>query len=278
MKTKKTDLFGYIDYRKFLQDYYEEKKSAEPGFTHTYVCHRLGQEKSKSYFNNVISGRTDVTGTFIDRFITLLELTNDEAMYFRALVNYNQTTSAKEKEFFFDQLVRLNRTPHRIINDSEYIYYKEWYYSAVRSLLDVVDITDNCSQIVKRLVPSITVKQAKDAIRVLKSLGLIAPNSEGYLKATDKVLSTGSFMHDEIVRQYQMKCLEQAMNVIASGTSNAHRNITMSMSMSKECFERVSGKVDQFKSEIRSIVQKDTMKATQVYHINLNLFPMSKEE
>lgn len=278
MKTTKTDIFGYIDYRKFLQDYYEERKSADPGFTHTYICYRLGQEKAKSYFNNVIKGRTDVTSTFIDRFITLLELTNDESVYFRALVNYNQTNSAKEKEFFFDQLVRLNRTPHRIVNNSEYVYYKEWYYSTVRSLLDIIDFKDDYSQIVKRIQPRITLKQAKDAVKVLKSLGLIAENEQGILKVTDKVVSSGSFMHDAIIEQYQIKCLEQAMNVIASGNKQMHRNITMSMSMSDDCFERIAHKVDQFKSEIRSIIQKDTKKASRVYHMNVNFYPMSKEE
>ena len=127
---KMPDIFDYINYRKYLADYYSSRKIVDQGFTHLHICHRLGQNNAKSYFNNVIKGRTNVTPTFIDRFINVLELKPEEAMYFRALVNYNQTTSPHEKEFFFDQLVRLNRTPHHIMDKNAYAYYKEWYHSA----------------------------------------------------------------------------------------------------------------------------------------------------
>jgi uncharacterized protein (TIGR02147 family) len=62
-------------------------KTQDRGFTHTYICHMLGQKNAKSYFNNVVKGRIDITATFIDRFISMLRLNLDEAKYFRALVN-----------------------------------------------------------------------------------------------------------------------------------------------------------------------------------------------
>ena len=119
------DIFLYIDYRKYLEDYYSTMKALDPGFSHTYICHCLGQKNAKSYFNNVVKGRIDITATFIDRLISLLKLNRDEAKYFRALVNYNQTASSSEKEFFFDQLIRLNKTPHRLIDKNAYSFYKE---------------------------------------------------------------------------------------------------------------------------------------------------------
>jgi uncharacterized protein (TIGR02147 family) len=143
MKQERPDIFAYIDYRNFLQDYYDKRKISDPGFTHTYICHRLGQENAKSYFNNVIKGRANVSSTFIDRFIVLLELKSDEAKYFRALVNYNQVASAHEKDFYFDQIIRLNHTPHRIMDINAYLFYKEWYHSAIRAILDLINFTDD---------------------------------------------------------------------------------------------------------------------------------------
>jgi uncharacterized protein (TIGR02147 family) len=276
MKTELPDIFQYIDYRKYLEDYYSKRKSLDSSFTHEYICHRLGQEKAKSYFNNVVKGRMNVSSGFIDRFIDLLELKPDPAKYFRALVNYNQTVSPHEKEFFFDQLVRLNSTPHRVIDRNAYEFYKEWYHSAIRALLDIIDVKDDYKALASHLFPPISVKQAHDSIALLTRLGLVAKNKKGFLKATDKMVVTGDFIKDAMVRQFQMKCLEHARNVLANGSNQAHRNVTLTVSLSDKAYNRVSDRIQQMKTEVRSIVHKDELPASKVYHLNVNFFPMSQ--
>jgi uncharacterized protein (TIGR02147 family) len=276
MRTEAPNIFQYIDFRKYLEDYYSREKSANSGFTHTYICHRLGQKKAKSYFNNVVKGRATVTPTFVDRFIALLELKPDEAKYFRALVNYNQTSSPHEKEFFFDQIVRLNSTPHRGVDRNAYMYYNEWYHSAVRALLDIIDFKDDYKNLAMHLYPPISLKQARDSIALLKRLGLICRDKKGFWKPTDKVIVTGDFIKDEIVKQFQMKCLEHAHTVLANGDGKAHRNITLTISLSDRAYQRMTEKLQQIKSEIRSIIHKDEEPASKIYHLNVNFFPMSQ--
>jgi alpha-D-ribose 1-methylphosphonate 5-triphosphate diphosphatase PhnM len=47
-------VFDYIDFRKYLEDYRKARASNDEGFTHCYICHRLGMKNSRSYFNNII--------------------------------------------------------------------------------------------------------------------------------------------------------------------------------------------------------------------------------
>jgi uncharacterized protein (TIGR02147 family) len=275
MKPNLLVIFEYIDFRKYLEDYYTKQRTCDPGFTHTYICFRLGQENAKSYFNNVIKGRVKVSPTFIDRFIVLLELNAEEGKYFRALVNYRQAASAHEKEFFFDELVRLNRTPHRVLDANAYAFYKEWYHTALRAVLDVMNFKGDYKTLARRLSPPITPKQARDSITLLKRLGIIAKDGGGFWKPVDKAISSGNVMKDALVEQFQLKCLEHARTVLANGTDQAHRNITLTLSLSDKAFERVSARMQQLKSEIRAIIQKDEDAASRVYHLNVNLFPMS---
>lgn len=276
MKAELPDIFQYIDYRKYLEDYYSRRKSLDSSFTHEYICRRLGQENAKSYFNNIVKERMNVSPAFIDRFIELLELKSDCAKYFRALVNYNQTTSPHEKEFFFDQLVRLNRTPHRVIDGNAYAFYKEWYHSAIRALLDIVDFKNDYKALASRLFPPISMKQARDSVALLIRLGLVSKNEKGFLKPTDKLVVTGDFIKDAMVRQFQMKCLEHARTVLADGSNQAHRNVTLTVSLSDKAYNRVADRIQQMKTEVRSIVHKDELPASKVYHLNVNLFPMSQ--
>lgn len=276
MKNELPDIFEYIDYRKYLDDYYVKRKSIEADFTHEYICHRLGQENARSYFSNVINGRTDMTPVFIDRFINLLELKPDAAKYFRALVNYNQTVSPHEKEFFFDQLVRLNRTPHQVVDPNAYEFYKEWYHSAVRALLDIIDVQSDYKALSVKLYPPITLKQARDSIGLLDRLGLIKKNEKGFWKPTEKIIVTGDFIKDALVKQFQMKCLEHARFALARGPGQACKNLTLTASISDKAFERMMGRLKQLKTEFRSIIHTDEKQATKVYHLNVNFFPMSK--
>jgi hypothetical protein len=50
-------VFDYIDFRKYLEDYRKARASSDEGFTHCYICHRLGMKNSRSYFNNIIHSR-----------------------------------------------------------------------------------------------------------------------------------------------------------------------------------------------------------------------------
>jgi uncharacterized protein (TIGR02147 family) len=252
-----------------------KRKSLNRDFTHTYICHRLGQKNAKSYFNNVVKGRTTITPTFIDRFISLLELKPDEAKFFRALVNYNQTTSPNEKEFFFDQIVRLNKTPHQIIDKNAYAYFKDWRHSAVRALLDVVDFKDDHKALTSRLVPRISLKEARISIALLKRNGLIKQDPRGFWKPSEKVITTGDFIKDAMVKQFQMKYLDLAKTALADDSMKLNRNVTMTVSLSGKAYQRVSERIKQFKLEIRSIIHKDELPPEDVYHINLNFFPMS---
>jgi uncharacterized protein (TIGR02147 family) len=276
MKTQLPVIFEYIDFRKYLGDYYAARKAVDTAFSHSYICHRLGQANSKSYFNNVLKSRAPITAAFVDRFIGFLELKPDEAKYFRALVNYNQTMSPHEKEFFFDQLVRLNRTPHKIVDKSAYDYYKEWYHTAIRALLDIIDFKDDYKALASRLFPSISIKQARDSIDLLKRTGMISRNGRGFWKPTDKVIVSGNFIKDALVKQFQMKCLEHGKTVLASELDRGQRTMALTLSLSDEARGRITQRMEQFKSEIRSIVHKDEKPASRVFHLNLNLFPMSK--
>jgi uncharacterized protein (TIGR02147 family) len=276
MKTNLPVIFEHIDFKKYLEEYYSRRKSVDPAFSHSYICHRLGQAHSKSYFNNILKGRAVITATFIDRFIDLLDLKPDEAKYFRALVNYNQTTSPNEKEFFFDQLVSLNRTPRKVVDRNAYEYYKEWYHTAIRALLDIIDFKNDYKSLASSLFPTLSLKQARDSIALLKRTGMISQNSGGFWKPTDKVIVSGDFIKDALAKQFQMKCLEHGKTVLASDGDQGQRTITLTLSLSKEAHTRITQRMEQFKSEIRSIVHKDEKPATRVFHLNVNLFPMSK--
>jgi uncharacterized protein (TIGR02147 family) len=275
---KLPNLFAYNDFRMFLADYQKSRFENEPSFSKSTFSKLLGLPNTRSYLVDVLKGKK-VTPEFVERFISVLEFDKHEANYFRMLVKHNQCENPDERALYFQQLITLNRTPRRILETKVFEYYRNWYHSVIRALLSFFDFSDDYSNLASRLTPSITVKQAKESIKLLTSLNLISRDKDGFFRPTDKAISTPDFVRDELVKQYQMQVFELAKgSVVNCKPSEAGQYITNTISISEQNFKVLGGLVEKFRSEIRALAVKDEYPADRVYNICLALIPVSKKE
>lgn len=268
-------VFEYADYRKYLLDYYQQRKVWDPGFTHTYICHKLGQKSSRTLFNNIVKGRKDLTGVFIERFVELLELSDDEVDFFRSLVFYTQAVDVNEKEFYFEQLLRKASTPRRELTEDQYTYYREWYHSAVRALLEIYNFTDDYKALGKKLVPNITEDEARSSIELLRSLEMIAPDEEGYLRPTDTAIHSGNKIKSRLIQKYHLKALDQCKMAILSDNRENYRISTHTLSVSEQGFQRLLKRNKEFNNEIIAIVNQDEEPAEKLYQITVQMVALT---
>jgi uncharacterized protein (TIGR02147 family) len=266
MKQKLPLIYDYVDFRKYLEEYREERARYDTGFTHYYICFCLGMKKSRSYFNNIIRGRKNIGPEIIEKLAGLLELSQDEENYFRALINYGQTKSASEKEFYFDQIISLNNTPRRIIDEDAYEYYKEWYHPIIREMLGGIDFKGQYAELAKKLHPPIRTAEARQSIKLLTRLGLVKQDEKGFLKPVDKVVSTNDKVTNHLVQQYQIKSLSRGQTAIMESASR-HKTSTLTVCVSKPALVKIVQKMDQFRSAVRSIAHKDGEKDKEVFEI-----------
>ncbi len=235
---------------------------------------RMGLLNSRSYFNDVLKGKK-VTPQFVERFIPILELDSEEAEFFRVLVKFNQADTLHDRELYFRQLISLNKTPKAIVDLSAYEFYRRWYHIAIRTLLDTYDFSDNYPDLAKKLIPPITVKQAKESIALLEKLSLIKKNEDGFFKPTQKALATADYVKDELIRQYQLQCIELAEKAVFREDADPQDIYTNTISISQQGLKRLQLLLKRFKSEVCSLVNKDEHPADQVYQLNVQLFAKS---
>jgi uncharacterized protein (TIGR02147 family) len=275
MNIIKPNIFDYNNYRKFLAEYQDARVAEDKSFTKSNFSRLLGLPNTRSFVTDVIAGK-NITSAFIERFTSVLGLTRDEAQFFRVLVLFNQAQSSEERELYFDQLISLNRTPKRVLDESVYSYYKNWYNSVIRALLHIYDFHGDYSELAKKVFPAITPTQAKASIKLLDKLGLIIKNSSGVFKPTDKSIATPDGVRDELIKNYQLSCLDMAKNSLIKNSDMSQSISTNVLSISDEGYKRIEKKIKKFRSEIRSIVHKDEKPADRVYQMNISLFPNSR--
>jgi uncharacterized protein (TIGR02147 family) len=270
------NIYRYNDFRKFLDDYQRARSRLDGSFSRSGICRRLGLPKSRSYFNDIVKGKP-ITSTYIDRFIHAFEMDKDEAQFFRALVKFNQATETGERELFFDQLVLLNKAPRAIIDISMYEYYREWRHSVIRALLDTFDFRGDYGRLARMVNPPISKKQARESVALLLKLKLIEKNDHGAYKPTDKVITTDPYVKDELVKQYQAKCIEIAAKALLNKGMQFQNFSTNLISISETGMHRMEKSLQKFKSEIRSVIHKDELPADRIYQLNVQLFPVAKQ-
>jgi uncharacterized protein (TIGR02147 family) len=270
-------IFAYNDFRLFLTELYAYRHLNDKDFTKAYVCTKLGLPNSRSYFQDVLNGKF-VSDIKIPLFIRAFELSAEESQFFRVLVHFNQCEDPDEKEILLDQLISLNQTPKKVLSRNAYGYYREWYHSVIRVMLEVIDYSGDCADLAKRILPPISAKQAKTSIQLLLDLGLIRKNEKGFYKPTDKVLATGDFAKDAIIRQFQIKSLNASRLLLSSNKKQPERISLKSLSISREGYQRLEKRLEKFNAEVRSIVHKDENKADRVYQLGIVLLPQMRKD
>jgi len=280
MSPEVVNLFEYSNFRTFLEDYQTKRQAADPLFTKARLCKDLGVPNTRSYFNDIVRGMRPLSKTYVDRFTEVLKLDEEEELYFRALVDFGQTTNDKERELLFDQLIALNRTPLRFVEPDKYAFYKSWHHTAIYFLLDIYPFKGNYTELARRVHPPISPAEARESIALLKKLELIRKNAEGVWLATDKALDAGRHVKDELVKQYQLQCLDLAKQAMLNPASpQGSKNFsTVTLSVSGEAFKLIEKKLQKFKAEVRAIAHKDSLPADRVYQLNMQYYPQTSLE
>ncbi len=272
------NLFEFADFRKFLKEYQEKRQAADRSYTRSRLCKDLGLPNTRSYFNDIIKGTKILSGNYVERFTQAFRMDEEESQYFRILVDFNQSTRSRERELLFDQLIALNRTPRKVLAPKEYVFYRHWHHTTVFTLMDVMNFSGDYKALARRLLPPITPAEARESIALLEKLGLIRKNEKGFWKATSKTLDSGPYAKDELVKQYQLQCLELAKKSLLMDLKNPRNFSTVTLSVSRNAGELIERKLQKFKAEARAIAHRETEPADRVYQLNIQFFPQSIPE
>jgi uncharacterized protein (TIGR02147 family) len=207
------DLYSYIDYRKFLKDYYEEQKARDPKFSHRYFTMKVGFSSS-GYFSDVLAGKKNLSGAFMLKFAKALKLGKEEEEYFVNLVCFNQAKTLDEKNRYYEKMMTTGKVKVDIVDRDKHEYFSSWSYAAVREALHYLAFSGDFKALGKALDPPLSAKEAKKAIDVLAALGLIARAGDGTWRPTSGNLKMGGATDGLSLSNYHKSTLELAVRAL----------------------------------------------------------------
>lgn len=273
------DLFAYLDYREYLKDYFEGKKSALDSWSYQSFAEQLGF-KAKDFLYRVIKGGKNLSQSSILKMSQGLGLNSIQTQYFDTLVKCNQSRDISERNLYFNLLNTIKtqgRTTHpaQRLRQDQFQFYSKWYHSVIRSIVEMAGFTGDFKRLAAALSPRITAREAETSVHLLEKLGLIGKDGNGVYQATQKTLTTGKNTSSILIPAYHKATIELSAAALENVPVEERDMSNLTLGISERTFKHFTEKLRQFRREILEQAEKDE-EADRVYHLNLHLYPLSK--
>lgn len=264
----------YDDFRQYLRDYYRDQKKRFTFFSYRYFCNKAGL-KSPSHLLEIMNGQRKLTSKMLDSFIKGLKLADSDARYFTALVNFNQSGNATEKQQFLFQMRGLKRkVKQALVSTDHYEYYSNWHNVIIRELACILDWKDNYELLAKSVLPHIKKTEARASVEFLLGAGFLEKKEDGRFYQRDSAITSGSEVCSLGIRTYNRLMADLASKAVDEYPPTERDIQSLTIGISPEAYRLVKQEMQEFLSRVARIADDDTV-SNRVYNVNVHLFPLS---
>ncbi len=271
-------IFEYEDYRKFLRDYYEDKKGQSRSYSFRFFAKRAGLN-SPNYFKLVMDGQRNLTHRNVRKFAKGLSLGERETLFFENLVFYTQAKDPEEKVFFKgnldlarsqDDRVLLTRDQHQILAN--------WFPLAIKELTLVQGFKPQAKWIAGRFDHRFTPEEAKAALELLERVGLIEIDRKtGRVRVTHQSMQTPDVTRSDSAAIFHTKMLELAKDAMGKQSSEERCFSALTVAVRKSDLKKAFKRIHQFRNELDTYFGNGAY-YDAVYQLNLQLFRLDNDD
>lgn len=268
-------LFDYDDFRKFMQDYFDEQKKLRAVFSHRFFAAKAGFSSS-SYCLNVIRGRFNLTPKSIEKISKAMDFEPLQKEYFEALVQYNQAQQVDERDQAWKQILQIRKQiEFTHVTTREQAYFSKWYYPVIRELAADTQWHGDYRVLARSLTPQITTEEARDAVKNLLEWGLLRKLDDGRYVQTSQMLDAAE-IPPIALRQIRREYIQHAIGAVESMPKDERFAAFTTLAMSESSYNYAVEVLEEARKKIIARASNDT-NVERVYEMMLVAFPMSKK-
>ena len=267
------DIVEYTDYRKFIQDYYDERKRSS-AFTWREFARDAGFT-SPVYLKYVCEGKKNLSIGAAGSVANAMGLAGFENTYFVLMVSYAHAKSDKAKRAAFEERCALAQAHKvRVLGGEEFDYFKSWKNPVLRELAPhmpgakPLEMAHACKQ-------KISAAEVSKTLDFLVKADLLKKDRDGNYRQTEKSVSMGPVDAVPVAaREMQRQMGEFAVKALDMPLSERDMS-GLTLGLTRNAYERIRKEIAEFRRRIVAIATEDE-ETEQVYRMNLQLFPLSE--
>jgi uncharacterized protein (TIGR02147 family) len=188
--TPQPSVFDYLDYRRFLRDWFEWKRTRKKGYSYAVFARNAGF--SRGVMNNVIAGRRAPTADTLNGIRKAMDLSEEEVAFMALLVESSHASTLEERATalrnVFDHPKFTRLTP----SDADAVeMMSSWAGSAIAELVRLPGFDPDPEWISRRVGGRLTPEEAKRALEVCMRIGEVVDNGDGTFSRKTVRVGTG---------------------------------------------------------------------------------------
>ena len=267
------EIIEYTDYRKYIQDYYDERKRCS-AFTWRDFARAAGFS-SAVYLKYVCEGKKNLSLGAAGSVANAMGLAGFENTYFVLMVSYAHAKGDAAKRAAFEERCALAHAHRvRVLGNEEFDYFKSWKNPVIRELAPhmpgakPLEMAHACKQ-------KISATEVSETLDFLVKANLLRKDKNGNYHQTEKSVSMGPVDAVPVAaRDMQRQMGEFAVKSLDLPLSERDMS-GLTLGLTRHAYEKIRKEIAEFRRRVVSIATEED-KTEQVYRLNLQLFPMSE--
>ena len=264
----------YRDYRKFMQDFYDERKRT--GAFSWREFSKLAGFASPTYLKLVCEGKSGLSKVKMKQVSKAMGLTGYEEEYFSLLVVLTKATKDIDKK---DALLKMEKiaAEHkvRVVDSDVFQYYESWKYPVIRELAPMMpgarprDIAEECKEYV-------SAEEVRDILAFLVKAGFLKKEGEKIYSQTEKAVVGSAEAQPIAIRAMHKEMGNVAVRAVDRYNASERYFTGMTIGVNEANYARIVAEIDACAKKIAAIAN-ETENLNQVYGLNFQLFPFTNK-
>ena len=262
----------YSDFRQYMLDYYEERKRRSVFSWREFS--KIAGFSSSSYMKVVCDGQSKLSKVGVERTGAAMGLVGFEMEYFRAMVEFGQAATEEKKKAAYENMLAIAKVHKvRVLEGDLFEFYDSWQNPVVRELAPLMPGATP-GEIAKKCYPEMTAAEVQQRLNFLTKAGLLkTAGDSAFVQAETSITGTPD------ATRLALRGMHRQMSKLATPALDLpveQRNFSgVTMGVSRESYERIVKVLDECRRQIIAIAADDK-NIDQVYRLNLQLFPLTK--
>jgi len=230
-----------------------------------------------NFLKNVIDDKKNLSLESIGRFSKALGLKKKEAEFFQLLVLHNQAKTLTEKQDHFLRMTEFSdRSGLQKLQADQFEYLSNWYNVAIREYIHAHPYSGDFQALARSIEPPIAPGQAKRAVELLLTLGMIRLEGDGLYRVAHPILTTGPLVNSLAARGLHRSLMEIASSAMDTAPAETQYFRTIIGGFSNEAAGRIKLELDSVRKRILEIIETDRGGPRWVGAIGLQHFPLER--
>ncbi len=278
------DLSRYLDYRIFLCDFFEFKKSQTKNDLRPYsyaMFSAAADIKSPNYLKMIIEGRRNLSAEMVGKFSQAMNLSKDEAIEFRMLVEFGHASDPSERNFLLKSIVQY-RVQKKVksgeINLQLYQRFPNWVGWILYAMLDLKNFEFNIETLRKKLKGKASLEEIKSAFENLALTGKVKKDeSTGRWKKANQLSENFDELPVSLVRQLQAELMSLGLESLFHDEPQNREFGTLTLALTQVEFEDLRFQLRKLRKQVHkdNSIHRMSSEGEKVYQLNLELFPLT---